>query len=410
MLLSLCKAIIEIVGSTALEIAHADGFVLRSIIVAGWITQILGLILIAALLSARPRSLANRLLALVLFCAVYRQFLLVMTMSETIESFPFLFRTSFPLSLLAIPAFYLYVKALTGPEFKIQPRHAVHLVPFLIGIAWYSAVWVWGSPALFELGPAYNRDRYIRVAVKVLVVIPYLILSRRQVGAFALEVKDHVSDISRLRLNWLSTLLMVAYCSLVVDALDVATGPGIPVWTLVPVVGLISLILLTYMSLRVSPLFAREAEQRKADAVQDIPEIPDTPEVEQAIDPRKGRLSDMELARQKARLSAMLEGNALYLNPELRLSDLAEALGLRPYRVSEILNHGLQTSFYDLINRYRVAKAQELLCSPASAHLNLLGIAMESGFRSKSVFNDVFKKVTGKTPSHFRADKTARIA
>jgi AraC-like DNA-binding protein len=392
------------------DIGLANGFVLRSIIVAGWMTQILGLLLIAALLSARPRSTANRLLAAVLSCAVYRHFLLVMAISGTIESYPFLFRTSFPLNLLAIPMFYLYVKALTTPEFKLERRHAVHLIPLLIGIAWYFAVWFWGSPAFFELGPLYDRGRYIRVVLKVLVVIPYLILSVRQVKAFAHEVKDHVSDVSGLRLNWLRTLLLVVYASLAVDILSVASGPRIPVWHLVPVVGLLTLMLLTYNSLRVSPFFAREAEQRKAESLPDFPNIPDTPELEQSVDASKGRLSDEELARQKARLIAMLEGKALYLNPELRLSDLAAAVGIRPYRVSEVLNRGLQTSFYDLINSYRVAKAQELLCSPASAHLNLLGIAMESGFRSKSVFNDVFKKVTGKTPSHFRADKTARIA
>jgi AraC-like DNA-binding protein len=134
-------------------------------------------------------------------------------------------------------------------------------------------------------------------------------------------------------------------------------------------------------------------------------------------DAHKGRLPDEELARQKERLIRVLQNQALYLNPELRLSDLAAALGLRPYRVSEILNRGLQTSFYDLINGYRIARAQELLSSQSSAHLNLLGIAMESGFRSKSVFNEVFKKMTGKTPSEFRirnmtesADPAGRIA
>ncbi len=35
---------------------------------------------------------------------------------------------------------------------------------------------------------------------------------------------------------------------------------------------------------------------------------------------------------------------------------------------------------------------------------------MESGFKSKSVFNDVFKKMTGKTPSQFRAGRNDRIA
>jgi len=114
-------------------------------------------------------------------------------------------------------------------------------------------------------------------------------------------------------------------------------------------------------------------------------------------------MSDVELKRQKDRLLQVFEKQALYLNPELRLSDLGDALGIRPYRVSETLSRGLQTSFYDLVNSYRIAKAKELLASPDSAHLNLLGIAMESGFRSKSVFNEVFKRVTGKTPSEYRA-------
>jgi AraC-like DNA-binding protein len=331
----------------------------------------------------------------------------VMTISGTIELFPILFGTSYPLQLLAIPMFYLYVKALTTPDFELESRDVVHLIPFVIGVIWYFAMWVSGSPEHFQLGPSADLQRYVRTAVKICVVIPYLMLARRQVNAFALESKDYVSDVSRLRLNWLRTLLVIASASLTVDALDVVTGPRIAVWYLVPAVGLISFAALAFIALRVSPVFLREAQQHKTDSVRNAP-------IEEqegnGSDTAKGRLSDQELVRQKERLTGIVETKALYLNPELRLSDLAAALGIRPYRVSEILSHGLQTSFYDLINSYRVAKAQELLCSPASSHLNLLGIAMESGFRSKSVFNDVFKKMTGKTPSQFRTGKSDRIA
>jgi len=375
----------------------------RSIIFEGWVAQILGLILLAALLSARPRSVANRLLAVVLFCAVYRQFLLVMEISGEVDSYPILFRTSFPLELLAISAFYLYVKALTTPEFKLEGRHVVHLIPAMIGIVWYFVLWAWGTPEYFQLGPAYYRDRYIRVIVKVLVVIPYLIGARRHADAFAQKAKDHSSDVSPLRLKWLRILFVISYASLAIDALDVLSGPRIPVWYLIPAVALIALITLCYISLRVSPVFAREVQSYKDAA-------PDIPEPERNGDTSRSRLSDQELQRQRERLTGVLESKALYLNPELRLSDLATALNIRPYRVSEVLSRGLQTSFYDLINSYRVAKAQELLCSRDSSHLNLLGIAMESGFKSKSVFNDVFKKMTGKTPSQFRAGRNDRIA
>ncbi len=42
------------------------------------------------------------------------------------------------------------------------------------------------------------------------------------------------SDLSHLRLKWLRILFVITYASLAVDALDVLTGPRIPVWYLLP--------------------------------------------------------------------------------------------------------------------------------------------------------------------------------
>lgn len=345
---------------------------IEALIFEGWMAQILGLLLIAALLSRRENSTANRLLAFGLFCAVYRQSMLTLQLSGILAQFPILSRTSFPVQMLGLPSFYLYVKALTTPAFHIERKQTVHLIPFVIGLAFI------GQPQLMQ------------IAVKVVVVLPYLIQAHLQVQAFAAQSRDFISDFTNLKLNWLRTLLIGVYSMLGVDALDVVTGPSVPVWVLVPSVGLIGLMSLAYFSLRVSPIFARATEDRQPDSEQKK-EVP--------------RLPDDQMGRQKERLIEVMEKQELYLNPELRLSDLAAALDIRPYRVSEILNRGMQTNFYDLVNRYRVSKAQELLLAPDSAHFNLLGIAMESGFKSKSVFNDVFKKTTGMTPSQFRNGK-----
>jgi len=381
--------------------------VIRHILIAESVmAQLLGFILVATLLTARPRSIANRLLAAALLCVVFRQFVLGLTMFSAIASFPMLFRMSFPFQLLAIPAFYLYAVALTTPDFRIERKHAVHLLPFAVGVVWYGAVLVWGGPSPFELGTALDRELYARTVVKLLVMIPYLILVRRQVQTFAREVKQHVSDTSPFRLNWLRTLLVLAGASVAVDVLDVATGPSIPLWYLTPGVSLISLIVLSYLSMRVSPIFTSEVHRKQEESVPDVV-LPQAEAEEVPIDASPGRLPDAELEKQKERLTGIVVAKSLYLNPDLRLSDLADAMGVRPYRVSQILNQGLHTSFYDLINQYRIEKAQELLTSPAADRLNLLGVAMESGFRSKSVINEVFKKTTGKTPSQYRDGKTS---
>jgi AraC-like DNA-binding protein len=344
----------------------------QALIIEGWMAQILGLLLIAALLSRRVYSTANRLLAFGLFCAIYRQAILTLQLSGTLENFPLLAKTSYSIQMLGIPTFCLYVKALTTPDFRFERKHAVHLIPFAIGIA------------------LIGQSHWLQIAVKVIVVLPYLVLAHLLVRAFAIQSKNFLSDITLLHLNWLRTLLIGVYAIMAIDTLDVVTGASVPVWLLLPSVALIGLMSLAYFSLRVSPVFERETQSRP-------------PELEQKKE--ANRLPDEQMERQKQRLVQILETKQLYLNPELRLSDLAEALDIRPYRVSEILNRGLQTSFYDLINSYRISKARELLLAPEASQFNLLGIAMESGFKSKSVFNDVFKKSTGMTPSQFRDGK-----
>lgn len=50
------------------------------------------------------------------------------------------------------------------------------------------------------------------------------------------------------------------------------------------------------------------------------------------------------------------------------------------------------------VNSFRLKQFQRLALDPANSHLTLLGLAYESGFNSKTVFNAYFKKSTGMTP------------
>src|SRR4030095_43490 len=112
--------------------------------------------------------------------------------------------------------------------------------------------------------------------------------------------------------------------------------------------------------------------------------------------------SQKDLEEWRGKLSKYAEEKTPYLNPELRLTDLAKGLKLKPYQVSEILNRGMGITFYEFVNRLRVSEVMKKLVDPAYSHYNLLGIAMECGFNSKSVFNDTFRKIMGVTPSQYR--------
>jgi len=50
------------------------------------------------------------------------------------------------------------------------------------------------------------------------------------------------------------------------------------------------------------------------------------------------------------------------------------------------------------VSSYRVAEARRLLADPQFAHYSLVGVALASGFNSKSTFNRVFKKLAEQVP------------
>ena len=89
-------------------------------------------------------------------------------------------------------------------------------------------------------------------------------------------------------------------------------------------------------------------------------------------------------------------------NRDLTLADLAQLLSTTPHKLSEVLNSQLEQSFYDFVNGYRVRYVQRRIEDEDARNLKILALALDAGFASKSTFNDVFKKHTGRTPSAYR--------
>lgn len=109
--------------------------------------------------------------------------------------------------------------------------------------------------------------------------------------------------------------------------------------------------------------------------------------------------SDAEILHQ--RLLDLMDNEKPYLEPKLSLSQLAEKLTITPNNLSQIINQCDEKNFYDFVNGYRVQEFISLATSPQNKNMNLLGIALDAGFNSKSSFNQVFKKTTGKTPREY---------
>ena len=97
-------------------------------------------------------------------------------------------------------------------------------------------------------------------------------------------------------------------------------------------------------------------------------------------------------------LEKLMQEEELFLQPDLNLRSLAGKMEMHPNKLSWLINESLGKNFNEYINTMRIETFKQKALNPENSHITLLGLAYESGFNSKSVFNDFFKKSTGMTP------------
>lgn len=117
-----------------------------------------------------------------------------------------------------------------------------------------------------------------------------------------------------------------------------------------------------------------------------------------------GYPTDEQSVQQEAafaeRMHLLFERDHVYLNPRLRLTELAALLGTNRTYLSQYINQCCDTTFYDFVNDYRIHHAKLLLHSTDDT---LDTIATKSGFNSLSTFRRAFQQREGKSPIEFRA-------
>jgi AraC-like DNA-binding protein len=119
----------------------------------------------------------------------------------------------------------------------------------------------------------------------------------------------------------------------------------------------------------------------------------------------KSGLGPHQAESHKVRLLGLMEVDKLFLSSELTLPMLAKAMNCTVNHLSQVINGNLSTSFYDLINSYRIAEAKKLLLEEAGGRSFVLNISNQVGFNSNSAFYTAFRKDCQLTPLQYRRSK-----
>ena len=152
-------------------------------------------------------------------------------------------------------------------------------------------------------------------------------------------------------------------------------------------------------------LEAAEADQNVPHAHTQSENVAETmvepqPVAEQPVEPEPEELKLQQEAAFAERMYLLFEKEHVYLNPRLRLSELAMLLGTNRTYLSQYFNQNCESTFYDFVNDYRIHHAKLLLHSTDDT---LETIAMNSGFNSLSTFRRAFVQREGMSPIEFRA-------
>jgi AraC-like DNA-binding protein len=101
-------------------------------------------------------------------------------------------------------------------------------------------------------------------------------------------------------------------------------------------------------------------------------------------------------------LDALMNEKHVYTDSNLTLARVARRLSVPARDVSTAINGMTGENFSRYINGFRVRHAQNAL---RETELPITEVMFDAGFVSKSSFNTEFRRITGQTPSQFRAKK-----
>ncbi|MDH5721198.1 MAG: helix-turn-helix domain-containing protein [Spirochaetia bacterium] len=115
---------------------------------------------------------------------------------------------------------------------------------------------------------------------------------------------------------------------------------------------------------------------------------------------KKLNLSNSQIKDVKKKIINIMENEKLYLDETLTLRLAANQIKVHPNVLSFVINDKFGKGFKQFVNEYRCDYFIELLNSKPD--INILHLAYEAGFPSKTTFHEVFNKKYNTTPTQYR--------
>jgi AraC-like DNA-binding protein len=312
---------------------------------------------------------------------------------------------SFSLPLISAPVLYFYIRSVSLEVSFKWKKIGIHLLPFLVfnGVAFFlhyskagDLVLQFGVPHFSNaLNPGFS---YFLTALLAIIpgyytVLSWLVLLRHQES-----LPDNYSYTEKINLNWLKWIVISLLILFIGLYLFIRYGVSYGLVSYPNLFAVVGAILTVYVFFIGFCGLHQDAVFNKDFPIQsDVNEDDDL-----AANYKNSGLSDERANQIFTLLKLHMDEKKTFLKEDLSLAMLAAELGITSNQLSQVINQKSLSNFFNFVNGYRVDIVKDKFKDPAMAHYSILGIAYDSGFRSKSSFNKIFKETTGQTPLEYR--------
>ena len=329
------------------------------------------------------------------------------------------------IDLLTLPMYAIVLVEACRPLWMNWSRAFCFYIPFVVLMVAF-----WAHPVPL----AYYAMHFAAILCAVFI----LLWALRELPRFERALKEEYSYAEYINLHWLRGVILLFFCLLMLWVYD-SMASGVRYDNIFLFNSLVmwiaacfcfyrqSVVINAVKSYFVEPsednaetnfdavendLDKATAHLEAAEADQNAPHVHTQPEnvaetvvepqpvAEQPVEPEPEELKLQQEAAFAERMYLLFEKEHVYLNPRLRLSELAMLLGTNRTYLSQYFNQNCESTFYDFVNDYRIHHAKLLLHSTDDT---LETIARNSGFNSLSTFRRAFVQREGMSPIEFRA-------
>lgn len=208
-------------------------------------------------------------------------------------------------------------------------------------------------------------------------------------------LKNEYSYQENINLHWLrgvTLLFFIILCIWVVDCIY----PSTLIDTIYTLSSLVGWMVVCY--------FINRQELVIKEVIDSLPTETAEPLAPAAADGETEESDNERIKLLSEQLEKLFTVDKVYLEPRLRLVDLAQKLGTNRTYLSNFFNKERQTTFYEFVNGYRISHSEKLL---TTTDYTLDVVAELSGFNSLSTFRRAFSVKNNCSPQEYRSVNTS---